>query len=101
MKSLAKDHTVVNGEAQNAHQDCLLPTWSFKGIPFYDFCILCILSGKADVNGEGNLELVFWGQLTFIGRLLCTRYHLKCFSRNKLSTSSSNSLSYIQLLFQL
>lgn len=101
MKSLAKDHTVVNGEAQNTHQDCLLPTWSFKGIPFYDFCVLCILSGKADGNGEGNLGACILGSANIYWPLLCTRYHLKCFSRNKLSTSSSNSLSYIQLLFQL
>ena len=66
MKSLAKDHTVGSGEARNTHQDCLLSTWSFKGIPFYNFCILCILSGKADVTGERNLELVFWGQLTWV-----------------------------------
>ena len=43
---------------------------ALKASHFYNFCISCILSGKADVSGECNLELVFWGQLTwvFIGR---------------------------------
>lgn len=57
--SLTKDDTGVSGGAEKTHQDCLLTTYSFKGIPFYNFCILCILIGKAAGKGEDNLELVF------------------------------------------
>lgn len=49
---------------------------ALKASHFTAFAYERILSGKADVNGEDNFELVFWGQLSFIDCLLYDRYHV-------------------------
>lgn len=73
----------------------LLSRYRCKGISFYDFYILYILSGKAAVDGEDNFDFVFGGQLTSIDFLLCARHHSKCFSICGTINSSNNPLRYL------